>query len=253
MPLQELMYVEKLVARRRILGLDIPQPDGQQQQQQQQSGAAAAGKKRQRQDGEDTEDDATAAATDSAAAAAAADDGEGPEEAAEKAATAAEASDNLLLTQQQGSQPGTPQDPSQGPQAAVRAVLMGTVAKLVFQSALKAAASSKGGSSNYLKVPAAAAAAAAAGSGKGLGFRAGFLEVLGRYKSPGVAGLRQEVLDSIRRDFAQVRKDERVWRWPIWVQESALLIVAVLSKRPRVCLRHPDVAPAAVNLSSLGS
>ncbi|WIA08040.1 hypothetical protein OEZ85_007510 [Tetradesmus obliquus] len=193
----ELMYVEKLVARRRILGLDVPQPDGQQQQQQQ-SGAAAAGKKRQRQDGADAED---AAGTDPAAAAE--DDGEGPEEAAERAAAAAEAADNLLLAQPGSSQPdAAPQDLSQDPQAAVRAVLTGAVAKLVFQNALKAAASSKGGSSNYLK-PSAAAAAAAAGSGKGLGFRAGFLEVLGRYRSPGVAGLRQEVLDSIRQDFPE--------------------------------------------------
>ncbi|WIA28100.1 hypothetical protein OEZ86_010682 [Tetradesmus obliquus] len=192
----ELMYVEKLVARRRILGLDVPQPDGQQQQQQ--SGAAAAGKKRQRQDGADAED---AAGTDPAAAAE--DDGEGPEEAAERAAAAAEAADNLLLAQPGSSQPdAAPQDLSQDPQAAVRAVLTGAVAKLVFQNALKAAASSRGGSSNYLK-PSAAAAAAAAGHGKGLGFRAGFLEVLGRYKSPGVAGLRQEVLDSIRQDFPE--------------------------------------------------
>lgn len=180
------------------MGLDVPQPDGQQQQQQ--SGAAAAGKKRQRQDGADAED---AAGTDPAAAAE--DDGEGPEEAAERAAAAAEAADNLLLAQPGSSQPdAAPQDLSQDPQAAVRAVLTGAVAKLVFQNALKAAASSKGGSSNYLK-PSAAAAAAAAGSGKGLGFRAGFLEVLGRYKSPGVAGLRQEVLDSIRQDFPEVR------------------------------------------------
>lgn len=73
----------------------------------------------------------------------------------------------------------------------------------MFQNALKAAASSKGGSSNYLKAPAAAAAAAAAAD-KGLRFRAGFLEVLKKYKSPGVTVLRQEVLDSIRRDCAQV-------------------------------------------------
>jgi hypothetical protein len=205
--LQELMYVEKLVARRRILGLDVPQPDAQQQQQQPGTAAAAAGKKRQRQDDEDDAEDAADA--DATAAAAAEEDGEGPEDAEEREAAAAEAPDNLLLTQQQqqqgASQPDTPQDFSQDPQAAVRAVLTGAVAKLVFQNALKAAASSKGGSSNYLKSPAAAAAAAAAGSGKGLGFRAGFLEVLGRYKSPGVAALKQEVLDSIRRDFKEVR------------------------------------------------
>jgi hypothetical protein len=221
------MYVEKLVARRRILGLDIPQPDGQQQQQ---SGAAAAaaGKKRQRQDNQDAED----AAEPDEAAAAAEDDGEGPEDAAEaEAAAAAEAPDNLLLSQT-GSQPDTdtPQDPSQDPHAAVRAVLTGAVAKLVFQNALKAAASSKGGSSNYLKASAAAAAAAAAaGSGKGLGFRAGFLEVLGRYKSPGVANLRQEVLDSIRSDFAQVRSGSIAVRRAVlhhWMLSEMLGITA---------------------------
>jgi hypothetical protein len=84
----------------------------------------------------------------------------------------------------------------------------------VYQNALKAAAAAatKGtSSSNYLR-PNIGSSGSSGSSGGGYGssgssleFRAGFLQVLGRYTSPGVVRLKQEIVDSIRQDFSLVR------------------------------------------------
>lgn len=201
------MYVEKLLARRRILGLDNAEADGEaatgssprQQQQQQQ----LSSKKRQQVEASDDDDEDDM--REPAVAAAAAVDGEGPVEAEETAAAAAEASENFLLKQQQQGQ--SSEQPvstaaADDPQAAVKAVLGGAVARVVFQQAVKATAPSvKQGQQS---------AAAVVSEAAGLSFRAGFLEVLGRYKSPGARQLRQEVVDSIKKDFPQVSHPDGV-------------------------------------------
>jgi hypothetical protein len=203
--LQELMYVEKEVARRRILGLDVPDVDDEPHQQQQDdpaaATAAAAGRKRRR--------GAAAAASDGdtgAAAAAAEDDGEGPESQTDAAAAAAEPTLNQVhFKQQQQQQEGEEQGGLADAQAAVKAVLTGAIARLVYQNALKAAAAAaaKGGvsSSNYLRPDVGRREAV---NGSSLEFRSGFLLVLGRYTSPGVRRLRDEIVESIREDFSAV-------------------------------------------------
>lgn len=203
------MYVEKEVARRRILGLDVPEDDTQQQQQQADASAdaAAAGRKRRR--------GAPAAAGDHAADgsdAAVAEDGEGPESQAEAAAAAGGPSlDQVVSDQQQQQQQNEREQGLQEAQAAVKAVLTGAIARLVYQNALKtsAAAATKGASSsNYLRPNVGSSGSSGGGygsSGSSLEFRAGFLQVLGRYTSPGVVRLKQEIVDSIRQDFPLVR------------------------------------------------
>lgn len=184
--LQELMYVEKLVARRRVLGLDVPDGSGSGQQQQQDcEGEAAGGRKRRRRD-------AAAGAGAGAAEAHEQEDAEGPEEDAEVAAVAAEAGQNLLVQQQQQQADGGDASIPTDPQEAVRAVLTGAVAKLVFENALKAAAAGK------LK------ASSSSSSGGELGLRASFLAVAQRYSSVGALALQRHILDGLRRDFPQV-------------------------------------------------
>jgi len=203
------MYVEKLVARRRILGLDVPDPHSLEQHQQQptnaeQPAAAAAGRKRRRgaeaSDPQATQQLAADAGAGEGSGSDGEDDGEGPESDAEAAAAEGQPSLSSVLASQQ-----QPQDGLQDAQAAVNAVLTGAVARLVYQQALKAAAAaaSKGGtiSSNYLKPQLSTSSSSSSSS---LEFRAGFLRVLGRYTSPGVAQLQREIIDSIRQAFPTV-------------------------------------------------
>jgi hypothetical protein len=217
---QELMYVEKEVARRRILGLDVPEDADDSIQQQQQEAAAAdgadaqaaAGRKRRRGAAADAAAGAEGGAVGTVAEGAGQEeDGEGPESQADAAAAAAEPTLNQVISSQQEQQQ---QEQQQGgladAQAAVKAVLTGAIARLVFQNALKAAAAAaaKGvpSSSNYLRPQVGSSGGSSGGSSNGssLAFRAGFLQVLARYTSPGVGRLRAEIVDSIRQDFGAV-------------------------------------------------
>lgn len=215
---QELMYIEKLVARRRILGLDVPHPDdeaSEQQQLQQSSSGAAPGSKRRRAAGSGgTDDDGGPRASEPGCdgdSQQQVEDGEGPEGPAEAEAAAGQPSlDDVLDTQQQQQQ----QPASFQGQAAVNAVLLGAVPRLVYQQALKAEAAAAGKtsvvSSNFLKPHAASNVATAYSSSRhndgnsNLHFRAAFLNILGRYTSPGVDKLRQEIVDNIQQDFPTV-------------------------------------------------
>jgi hypothetical protein len=175
------MYVEKLVARRTVLGLDVPEPGGGGG-----DGGGAGADQQQQQGGDGAESD-----------------GEGPE-TQQEAADAAGAQP-LLSALLAGAGDGQQQPVPDG-HAAMHAVLSGAVARTVFQQSLKAAAAAATRgvtSTNYLQ-PSSSSSSGGGSNMGGLGFRAGFLDVLSRYSSPGVQQLRREVLASISQDFGQV-------------------------------------------------
>jgi hypothetical protein len=192
------MYVQKLRAKRQLLGLWVPEEGGAAAPTSS-SDPAGAGKKRKR------------GAADTAAAGGAqgggdpaAEDGEGPEDAA----AAGEGADLSTHEQQQ-------EDESK---AAVRAVLDGAVAAVVYRNAVKAdmdlvnwatqlcsTGSSEGASSSSGDLQQALAAAVVAGDAPGrLLLQAAFLQVLQQYSFGGAQRLAQEIVEDISSRYPAV-------------------------------------------------
>lgn len=198
--------MQKLRAKRQLLGLWVPEEGGAAAPSSSDpSGApASAGKKRKR----GTAD--TAAAEGAAAGGdAAAEDGEGPEDAA----AAAGGADLSTHEQQQ-------EDESE---AAVRAVLDGAVAAVVYRNAVKAdmdlvnwatqlcsgsaLRQAEGTSSSPDSLQQALAAAVLAEDAPGrLLLQAAFLQVLQQYSFGGAQRLAQEIVEDISNRYPQVRQ-----------------------------------------------
>lgn len=201
------MYVQKLRAKRQLLGLWVPEEGGAAAPSSSDpSGApASAGKKRKRGAADTSAAEGAAAGGDAAA-----EDGEGPEDAAAAAAGGADLSTH---EQQQ-------EDESE---AAVRAVLDGAVAAVVYRNAVKAdmdlvnwatqlcsgsalrQAEGTSNSPDSLQQALAAAVVAEDAPGRLL-LQAAFLQVLQQYSFGGAQRLAQEIVEDISNRYPQVRE-----------------------------------------------